>query len=284
VAGIRLLTPDIGGVADALIEAPVLITYQWRDEFLTTALRWVQSISAGTEQFPIVRMAGAGVVLTSARGVHGPQVAEHALALLLSMTRGVGRSTLQRAGRSWDWPEVTEIGGLTLGVLGLGAIGEAVAERARALGMRVIGVKRVVDGYQGAADEVLPAERLLDLFTAADAVVVALPGGDDTRNLVGARELDALGGGWLVNVGRGTVVDEVALVEALTGGSLRGAGLDVFESEPLPADSPLWDLPSVVMTPHIAGASPHYGARLADLFRINLDAFHGHGDWLGRVV
>ena len=113
---------------------------------------------------------------------------------------------------------------------------------------------------------------------------VALPGGDDTRKLIGARELDALGGGWLVNVGRGSVVDEVALVEALISGHLRGAGLDVFETEPLPADSPLWDLPSVVITPHIAGASPHYGTRLADLFRANLNAFHGHGDWLGRVV
>ena len=284
VAGIRLDAPDRDGVAAALEGAPILVSYPWRDDFATSGLRWVQSVSAGTEQFPIERFREAGIVLTSARGIHGPQVAEHALGLLLALTRGIGVAAGQRAERSWRWPEVSELGGTTLGILGMGVIGEAIAQRARALGMRVIGTSRDPAGYDGAADEVVAAERMDEVFSRAEAVIVALPGGEATRRIVGARQLEALGAGWLVNVGRGSVVDEDALVAALTRGSLRGAGLDVFEAEPLPESSPLWDLPNVVMTPHIAGASPHYGRRLADLFRRNLEAFRGRGEWVNRVV
>ena len=125
------------------------MTYPWRDEFLTPGLRWVQSISVGVEQFPIERFRDAGVVLTSARGIHGPQVAEHALALLLAMTRGIGKAALQQRDHEWEWPPVTEIGGMTMGVIGLGSIGEAIAQRASALGMRVIGTKRDIRGYDG---------------------------------------------------------------------------------------------------------------------------------------
>lgn len=284
VSGIRLAVPDSQAVTGALGGVPILVTYPWRDEFLTPDLRWVQSVSAGTEQFPVERFREAGVVLTSARGIHGPQVAEHVLALLLAMTRGVGRATLQRRDRSWDWPAVTEIGGMTMGVIGLGVIGEAVAQRAAVLGMRVIGTKRDVLGYGGAAERVVPAERMDEVFAESDVVVITLPGGEATRGLIGAPQLQALGDGWLISVGRGSVLDEAALAEALTDGSLRGAGLDVFETEPLPDASPLWDLPNVVMTPHLAGASPQYGPRLADLFRINLEAFGGGGEWVNRIV
>jgi phosphoglycerate dehydrogenase-like enzyme len=283
VEGIQLIAPAREDVAAHLPGSPILVTYPWRDEFLTSDLRWVQSVSVGVEQFPHEAFRDAGVVLTSARGIHGPQVAEHAIALLLSMTRGIASATLQRAERDWSWPEVTEIGGMVLGVIGLGVTGEAVARRARALGMRVIGTKRDMEGYDGAADEVTPAERMDDVFAVSDVVVITLPGGEGTRGIVGAKQLAALGKGWLINVGRGSVVDESALITALEEGALRGAGLDVFESEPLPEGSPLWDVPNLVMTPHLAGASPHYGSRLADLFRSNLAAFGGVGDWINRV-
>lgn len=282
--GFVLVAPDPDEFAAEICGASILVTYPWSDDYLTPGLRWVQSVSAGTEHFPIASLREAGVVLTSARGIHGPQVAEHAIALLLAMTRGVAAATLQRADRSWQWPEVTEIGGLTLGIVGLGVIGEEVARRAVALGMRVIGTKRDVSGYAGVADQVLPAEEMDAVFAASDVVVITLPGGAGTRGVVGPAQLDALGNGWLINVGRGSVIDEPALVDALTSGHLRGAGLDVFETEPLPAGSPLWDLPNLVMTPHIAGSSPHYGTRLAEVFRRNLEAFSGRGDWLNRVV
>jgi D-2-hydroxyacid dehydrogenase (NADP+) len=283
VEGIHLVAPDREDVAAELRGAPILVSYPWRDEFLTPDLRWVQSVSVGVEQFPVERIREAGVVLTSARGIHGPQVAEHAIALLLSMTRGIAAATLRRKDREWRWSDVAEIGGMTMGVIGLGVTGEAVAERAGALGMRVIGTKRDIEGYDGAADEVIPAERMDDVFAASDVVVITLPGGEGTRGIVGAAHLAALGWGWLINVGRGWVVDEPALIAALTDGDLRGAGLDGFDTEPLPEDSPLWGIPNLVMTPHIAGVSPHYGRRLADLFRTNLAAFHGEGDWVNRV-
>ena len=284
MSGIRLETPAREDVAAALSGAQILVSYPWRDGFLTPGLRWVQSVSAGTEQFPVKRLREAGVALTSARGIHGPQVAEHALALLLAMTRGVGRATMQRSGRTWEGTEVTEIGGMTMGIIGLGVIGEAIARRAGALGMRVIGTRRDITGYEGAADGVVAAEQMDEVFAEADVVVVTLPGGEATRGMVGTTQLEALEGGYLINVGRGSVVDERALVDALTEGSLRGAGLDVFETEPLPAASPLWDLPNLVMTPHVAGSSPHYGDRLADLFDRNLMAYRGDGDWINRVV
>jgi phosphoglycerate dehydrogenase-like enzyme len=284
IAGIRLDAPDRDGVVAALEGTPIMVTFPWRDEFLTPDLRWVQAVSAGVEHFPLDTLRDHGVILTSARGIHGPQAAEHAIGLLLAMTRGIAASTLGRAGRRWNWAPVTELGGMTLGILGMGVIGEAVAERARALGMRVIGTSRDPGSYDGVADEVIPAERMDEVFARSDAVVVALPGGEATRGVVGAAQLEALGEGWLVNVGRGSVVDEAALVEALTDGGLRGAGLDVFEQEPLPDSSPLWDLSNVVLTPHLAGASPHYGRRLADLFQRNLAAFAGEAEWINRVV
>jgi phosphoglycerate dehydrogenase-like enzyme len=118
----------------------------------------------------------------------------------------------------------------------------------------------------------------------ADVVVIALPGGEATAGLVDREALAALGDGWLVNVGRGSVVDEEALVEALTAGRLRGAGLDVFAVEPLPEESPLWDLPGVVMSPHCAGTSPRYGERLAGIVDANLRALRGEGPWVNRIV
>ncbi len=124
----------------------------------------------------------------------------------------------------------------------------------------------------------------IEVFRRADAVIVTLPGGEETAGLVGADELDALEGGFLVNVGRGSVVDEPALVSALESGSLRGAGLDVFAEEPLPSGYPLWRLPNAVVSPHLAGASPKYAERLAALFERNLAAYRGAGDWVNRIV
>lgn len=279
-----IVTDDLDETAQALADAEVLVSYVWRDDFLAGRLRWIQSISVGVDQFPLDDLAAGGVVLTSARGIHGPQVAEHAFGLLLAMTRGIATSVRRQLERDWTWPRVTELKGMTLGVLGLGVIGEAIAERATAFGMRVVGTKRDPSSYAGIAAAVYGPSDSLRVFTEADVVVVAVPGGPDTEGLVGERELNALDGGWLVNVGRGSVVDTDALVDALLSGAVRGAGLDVFPTEPLPDDSPLWDMDSVVISPHVAGASPHYGGRLAELFATNLVAFAGDGAWVNRVV
>ncbi len=281
---VEVATPPLDEVAAALSGIEVLVAFQWQDEWLVPGLRWIQAVSAGTDQFPLDGLRVAGVVLTSAVGIHDVQVSEHAFALLLGLTRGIGASVRNQTNRVWEWPPVVDLAGMTLGVLGLGVIGEAVARRAKAFGMQVLGTKRSVDGYHGAADEVFGPDETLEVFRRSDAVIVTLPGTPETAGLVGVEELDALTGGFFINVGRGSVVDESGLIEALRSGGLRGVGLDVFSEEPLSEDSPLWSMPNVIITPHLAGASPRYGERLAELFARNLAAFHGEGEWINRVV
>ena len=282
VASVTTGTMDT--VGELLTDADVLVSFRWSDEWIVPSLRWIQSISAGTDQFPLEALDDAGVVLTSAVGIHAVQVSEHAFGLLLAMTRGLAPALRNEADQHWEWTRVIDLDGMTLGVLGLGTIGEAVARKAKAFGMDVIGTKRDPSVYDGVADEVFGADDTLEVFRRADAVVVTLPGGTETEGIVGADEMAALEGGFIVNVGRGSVIDEDAIVEALRSETIRGAGLDVFEEEPLPTGHPLWSLPNAIVSPHLAGASPRYAERLAALFERNLAAYRGDGDWVNRVV
>lgn len=281
---VELVAPDNGqGVVGALHGgAPILVTYLWDDSYLTSGLRWVQSLSAGMEQFPAEALRAENVALTSARGVHAPSVAEHAIALLLAITRGIGPSMRDVSTHSWTPHSGFEVGGRTLGVIGLGSVGEQVARLAVGLGMRVIGTKANPAGYDGVCVKALGPEHTLDVCEEADALVIAVPHDESTEGLIGARELESLGRGWLVNVGRGTAVDEAALATALGDGRLRGAGLDVFIDEPLPGGSPLWALPNVVITPHVAWSSDQLAERMARRIVHNLAAYRGRGSWIDR--
>jgi D-2-hydroxyacid dehydrogenase (NADP+) len=280
---IELVEPAPDEVAAAMDGSAILVTHAWEPSFLTPSLRWVQSVSAGVDQFPLEQLTTAGVTLTSARGVHAPQVAEHAFALLLSLTRGIGVAMRDVTRKEWRPRMAEELTGRTLAVIGLGTIGEEIARRASAWGLDVIGVKANPAGYAGHARMVAGPERVVDICRQADIVVCVVPATPSTMGLVGKDALAALGAGWLINVGRGGVVDEEALIDALDNGGLRGAGLDVFATEPLPATSPLWDHPRVVITPHTAGFSPRYGERLLEVFRDNLDGYQGRGPWSTRV-
>lgn len=281
----RVLTPDMDGVGSALDETGdgVLVTFRWDDRWLDSEIRWLQSYTAGVDQFPIDRFRASGTVLTSAVGIHDVQVSEHAFGLLLALTRGIAQASRNQPHQRWEWPRVTDLAGMTMGILGLGVIGEAIAAKARSFAMDVIATKRDPSSHAGVVGEVVGPDQTLEVFERADVVVITLPGTPETRHMVGADELQALEGGYLVNVGRGSVVDEGALIEALEAGTLAGAGLDVFEEEPLPANSRLWELDNVVITPHLAGASPRYGERLAALFARNLEAHLGHSEWVNRV-
>ena len=276
-------TPGADEVAEELAGSNVLVTYRWESSYLTDSLRWIQSISVGVDQYPIEQLRRAGVVLTSARGCHGPQVSEHAFGLLLALTRGIGRSMRNAEARLWKPIPGIEISGMTLGVLGLGTVGEAIAEKAIAWGMRVIGTKSNVAQYDGVALAVYPPDETLAVFEASDVVISVLPDSESTRGIVTSECLSAMDGGWFVNVGRGTVVQERHLLDALSTGALAGVGLDVFDPEPLREDSPLWLHPRVVITNHTAGLSPHYGTRLLEIFRKNLNALDGSGAWINRV-
>jgi phosphoglycerate dehydrogenase-like enzyme len=285
VPGVDLVVGrDEDDVAAALhAGAQVLVTSYWREDFLSPSLRWIAGTGAGTEQYPFDRLAAQGVVLTTAHGVHANCVAEHAFALLLACTRRLGESVRNMAGRRWESLTGEELAGKRLLVVGLGMIGEQVARRALAWDMRVAGIKRTPQDYAGCVGDVRGPDQLAQLCEWADIVVLTVPASPQTQHLIGAEELARIGAGWLVNVGRGALVDETALVDALTHGRLRGTGLDVTETEPLPPSSPLWDLPSVVLSAHSAGASPGYGPRWGQLFRDNLLAFTGLGQWRNRV-
>jgi phosphoglycerate dehydrogenase-like enzyme len=175
VDGIELSVPEIGAVTEAMAGAEILLTFVWDPAFATAGLRWVQSVSAGTEQFPLGDLRRAGIVLTSARGIHGPQVSEHAFALLLALTRGVGVAMRDAERRTWHPRMAEELTGRTVGVLGLGAVGEEIARKARAWGQEVIGTRRRVDGYRGAASRVFPPGETLEACRRAEIIFLSLP-------------------------------------------------------------------------------------------------------------
>lgn len=274
---------DEDGVLAALSNgAPILLTAAWRTEYAVPTLRWVQGIGAGYEQFPVDELEAAGVIFANATGTH-PNVAEHAFGLLLAMTRGIAHGIREGMTRTWSHPGVLfDLAGSTMAIVGFGTIGEQIARRTQGWGIDVIGVKRDPTIHGGVVEEVVGLDRLDEACERADVLVVTVPHSD--RPVIGARQLDRLGsGGWLVNIGRGSVVDEQAMVERLADGRLAGAALDVFTREPLPPDSPLWDMPNVVISPHTAGESPGHNLHFAELFADNLAAWQGTGSWRNRI-
>ena len=287
VPGVEVMSPpDLASLSECLTDprVEILVSFIWTDECLSLGLRWIQSISSGLDHYPIEQLAAAGIRLTSGRGANAPAVAEHAFALLLAITRRVGKSVRFSERGLWRQGMGYELAGKTLGVLGLGSVGEEIAWRAKAWGMNVIGSKRDPSFYQGCASQVYGPEQTIEVFRRSYAVICALPDGRGAPPQAGAAEFAALGDGWFVNVGRGSVVDTEALLSALDLGELRGAGLDVTDPEPPPQESLLWRHPKVVLTPHLGGFSPEYADRLAEIFAANLQAFRGEGKWVNLVV
>jgi D-2-hydroxyacid dehydrogenase (NADP+) len=283
IDGVELLRPGSDDeVAAALRTAPILVTRRWRDDYLQAGLRWVQTLSAGYDQFPVQALRDAGVVLSTASGLH-TSVAEHAIGLLLTLTRDIHHSMADALERRWNPHDAAELAGRTVVIVGLGAIGQAIARRLQGWDVRLIGVTRTARGSLAGVHDVYPLSGLAEASRQASALIVAIALSPATTNLISAEVLDALGAGWVVNVSRGAVIDEAALTERLADGRLLGAGLDVFWQEPLPEDVPLWWLPNVVCTPHMAGMSPHYPQRFADLLAHNLLALAGQAHWRNRV-
>jgi len=240
------------------------------------ALRWIQAPSAGVEhivRIPAIRERG--ITVTNSRGAHGPSIGEHAFALLLAMTRELHTCFRQQGERRWYrdmlYRSNREIQGMTMGILGYGALGRGVAQRAQGFDLNLLAVDaRAVEGHPY-IEEVWPSSRLPELLEQSDVVVVATPLTDETRHLLDAAALARMkSDAYLIVVSRGGIVDEVALAEALRAGKLAGAALDVTEIEPLPVDSPLWDVPNLILTPHTAGASAPKERRVVEIFRENI--------------
>jgi phosphoglycerate dehydrogenase-like enzyme len=271
---------DRAGLEAVIGELEVLvISGLWRDELLEKApkLRFIQSISAGTDQYGKEALRARGVRLASAAGVNANAVAEHAIALLLALTRLVPEAVRNQERRFWRGMigelarREQELAGKTLLLVGLGRIGARIAALAAALGMRVVAVRRDPAAGAGAAHEVHGLDALDRLLPGADVLLLACPLTPETEDLIDARRLALLEPGALfVNVARGRCVVEEALVEALASGRLAAAAIDVAREEPLPADSPLWTAPNLLITPHTAGETRSYEDRMLDLLVENL--------------
>jgi phosphoglycerate dehydrogenase-like enzyme len=225
---------------------------------------------AGTDHLPVEELTAAGVAVTNAAGVHGPNVAEHAVGAILAFTRGFDVAWRRQQEREWRSFQAAELQGSTVTVVGLGAIGESVVSRLRGFGVDTIGV-RYTPEKGGPTDEVVGFDAVHDAFADSDYLVLACPLTDTTRGLVDSEAFETLpSDAVVVNVARGPVVDTDALVGALRWNRIRGAALDVTDPEPLPEDHPLWNLDNLLVTPHNAGHTPEYYERLADIVAENV--------------
>lgn len=237
-------------------------------------LRWMQSLSSGVDMYLFPAFVESDIILTSEKGLVGPHLADHAFGLLLSLTRSIVWAARER---TWEKHRLEmrltnrELTGMTAGLIGFGGTGAAIATRAKAFGMRCLAIDPDVTEAPEGVELLGGPERLIDMARQCDVLFVACPKTKETLGMVNAEVLTAMpAGGYLINVTRGGIVDEAALMDAIDSGHLAGAGLDVTAEEPLPDDSPLWNYDRIVITPHIAGASQHRINRIIDRVCRNL--------------
>ena len=233
-------------------------------------LKWIQLVTAGVDYLPHTGLLSSEVTLTTARGVSDVPIAEYVIGAMLGHARGTLRCLDNKSARRWARFVGSELQGGTLGIIGLGSIGSEIARRIRSLGVNVVASDPYVSGDRARSVQatLMPLEQLL---ATSDYMVVTLPLTPETTKLIAGREFEMMKpSAFFVNVSRGAVIDESALVQALRSGRIAGAALDVYETEPLPRESPLWDIPNLYLSPHIAGSSGRHPERVTDLFCENL--------------
>jgi phosphoglycerate dehydrogenase-like enzyme len=287
-------TWDFEGIRRHLPDADVAFIPKLTREMLDASprLRWIQSPAVGVGHILFPEMIASRVVITCARGVRARPIAEHVLGVAIALARQLHTAVRRQVEHRWaqnelesDTSSIFTLHGRRMGIVGLGSIGSELATLAAAFGMDVWGVRRRVDQRAPAGvARVLPPAGLDELLASSDVVVLAAPQTRSTDRLIGARELglmkpDAL----LINISRGTIVDDQPLIAALRSGRIAGAALDVFSREPLDPASPYWDLPNVIVTPHTSGAMADYWTPLVALFSENLRRFE-KGEPLLNVV
>jgi phosphoglycerate dehydrogenase-like enzyme len=280
---------DAEAYARALPEADVVVASMlWKNDLLPQArrLKFVQSISAGIDQYDRDLMRKQGIRLANAAGVNANAVAEHAMALILALKRHLHTGRDNQTAKHWRGMISTiseredELAGKTLLIVGLGRIGSRLATLAKAFDMRVVGLRRDASRGGEGADAVYGHDRLHEMMASADIVALACPLTPETTNLIDAKALAAMKpSAHLINVARGRVVDEPALITALQAKRLAAAGLDVTQVEPLAPTSPLWTMPNVLITPHTAGETQRYEDGVIDLLVENLDRL-----WRGEAT
>jgi phosphoglycerate dehydrogenase-like enzyme len=271
-----------------LPRAEILMTFfQGSRKMIDAApgLKWIQAISAGVEFLPLEEIRRRNILLTNGRGIHKIHMAEYAIAAMINLARNFHLMFRNQMQHKWERavPQ-QEIYGATVGILGLGAIGAEIARRAAFMGMRVIGVRRVAVPVEG-VEEVWGPDRMPELFRQSDYVVNLLPTTSETERVIDRKCFDLMKPtACFINMGRGATVNEPDLIEALQQKKIRALVSDVYAVEPLPADSPLWALENVILTPHVCGASPQYMARAMEIIEHNLTVYlTGRGEMINRV-
>ncbi len=264
--GMRVLhLPNYDGLPKELSDTDIFVGYSLRAEQLKDAkkLKWIHSTAAGVAQLMYPELRDSGILVTNPSGIFSVPMAEHTMGLLLALARNFPDSVRHQDHAHWSQQELwdkpqhlTEINGKVLLIVGYGSIGREVAKRARAFEMRVWGVTRSGEGDRTHAERIFPAAKLHEALPEADYVLIAAPETAETRHLIGVAEIMRMKrGARLINVGRGSLLDEAALVRALDSGALGGAAIDVAKLEPLPAESSLWKAPNLLITPHTSGVS-----------------------------
>lgn len=280
------------GVLEALPGAEVFFGFRLDDPMLEAGsdLTWVHLGVSGVDSILPPLASREGLVVTNSRGLHGAYMTEYVLGVILAQSKALFRGRDHQRERDWAprelLPRIRSVEGGTLGILGLGSVGRHLAPRAQALGMRVIGTKRTA--LQGApphgVDEVFPTSQTDEVLRAADWLVLLLPLTKETRSYLNRARIGRLKkGAYVINVGRGELVDEKALLTAIRKGKLSGATLDVFREEPLPETSDLWAEPDVLVTPHVAGNFPEYIEQAARMFGENLALYARRAPLRNRV-
>jgi D-2-hydroxyacid dehydrogenase (NADP+) len=267
--------------APDLPEAHIVASLGWefpRDAFIAAPnLKWIHALSAGVDALFYPEFIQSDTVLTNSRGVYDIPVAEHAFALLTSLTRGIDRFHTFQMQKSWKRSPVTEMEGKTMGIIGLGSIGREIARKAKeGYNMHVIATKKRIRGEEPFVDEILSAEQLDVLLEKSDFIVVAAALTKETEGLIGEAELQIMKDtAYIVNIARGRIIQSPAILKALHEGWIAGAGLDVTDPEPLPSDDPLYDAPNLIITPHMAAMAPadRHEERIVRVFMANLKAY-----------
>ena len=284
---------DYERLGEEIGDADILVGFSLRPEQFAAAkkLKWLHSLAAGVAQLMYPELRQSPVIITNARHVHAPAMAEHALGLMLALARHLPSAWRYQQQRHWaqqeiwdERPHPMELRGRTLTIVGYGAIGKALGERARALGMRVVAVKRGIARGSEGAEALFPADKLTEALAEADFVVLAVPETPETKQMFAAQQFAAMKPtAYFLNIARGTLVDVPALLEALRAKRIAGAALDVTEPEPLPRESPLWELDNLIITPHLSALSERLWHRQAALLLDNLDRFFAGRELLNLV-
>lgn len=288
--------PDYDRLAEEVADADIFVGYSLRPKQFAQArkLKWLHSTAAGVAQLMYPELRASGIAVTNIRGIHAAPMAEHVLGILLALARRFPGTLRHQMARHWAQQDLwdapirpRELAGQVLLLVGFGAIGREVARRAQPFGMKIWAVTRsgrVAQDVTGLVDRVFTAAQLDEALTGADFVVLAAPETPETFHLINARRLALMKpAAYLVNVARGSLVDEAALVEALTRRAIAGAALDVVEQEPLPPSSPLWPLENCFLTPHVSGATEFLWDRQTDLLVENLNRWFSGRELINRV-